>query len=67
MAHTFDASPPEAEAGRFLSYRLAWPTEGVPGQPMLYREALSQKIKKGKEVDPLDRDIGKEVCSKPLK
>ena len=33
----------EAEAGRFLSSRPAWSTEGVPGQPGLHREALSQK------------------------
>ena len=31
----------EAEAGRSL--RPAWFTEGVPGQPGLHRETLSQK------------------------
>jgi hypothetical protein len=44
----------EAEAGRFLSSRLAWSTKWVPGQPGLHRETLSQphppppKRKKGR-------------------
>ena len=43
MAHAFNPSTWEAEAGRFLSSRPAWSTEWVPGQPELYRETLSQK------------------------
>jgi hypothetical protein len=35
----------EAEAGGFLSSRLAWSTKWVPGQPGLQRETLSQKTK----------------------
>jgi hypothetical protein len=46
VAHAFNPSTQEAEAGGFLSSRPAWSTELVPGQPGLYRETLSQKIKK---------------------
>jgi hypothetical protein len=48
VAHAFNPSTWEAEAGRFLSLRPAWSTKGVPGQPGLYRETLSQKTKKNK-------------------
>jgi hypothetical protein len=41
VAHTFNPSTWEAEAGRFLSSRPAWSTKWVPGQPVLYRETLS--------------------------
>ena len=41
VAHTFDLSTWEAEAGRSLSLRPAWSTERVPGQPGLHRETLS--------------------------
>jgi hypothetical protein len=43
VAHTFNPSTREAEAGGFLSSRSAWSTKWVPGQPGLYRETLSQK------------------------
>jgi hypothetical protein len=52
VAHSFDPSTWEAEAGRFLSSRpteseayWVWSTEWVPGQPGLYRETLSWKTK----------------------
>jgi hypothetical protein len=45
VAHAFDPSTWEAEAGRFLSSRPAWSTEWVPGQPGLHRETLSRKTK----------------------
>jgi hypothetical protein len=50
VAHAFNPSTreAEAEAGRFLSSRPAWSTKWGPGQPRLYRETLSQKIKKKK-------------------
>jgi hypothetical protein len=38
----------EAEAGGFLSWRPAWSTEWVPGQPGLHRETLSKKQNKTK-------------------
>jgi hypothetical protein len=41
VAHAFNPSTWEAEAGGFLSLRPAWSTEWVPGQPGLYRETLS--------------------------
>jgi hypothetical protein len=41
VAHAFNPSTWEAEAGGFLSSRPAYSTEGVPGQPGLYRETLS--------------------------
>jgi hypothetical protein len=43
VAHAFNPSTWEAEAGGFLSSRPAWTTERVPGQPGLHRETLSQK------------------------
>jgi hypothetical protein len=46
VAHAFNPSTREAEAGRFLSSRPAWSTEKVPGQPWLYKETLSQRKKK---------------------
>jgi hypothetical protein len=43
VAHTFNSSTWEAEAGGFLSLRPAWSTEWVLGQPGLHRETLSRK------------------------
>ena len=45
VAHAFNPSTREAEAGGFLSSRPAWSTLLVPGQPGLYRETLSWKTK----------------------
>jgi hypothetical protein len=45
VAHTFNLSTWEAEAGGFLSLRPAWCTEWVPGQPGLHRGTLSQTNK----------------------
>ena len=45
VAHSFNPSTWEAEAGRFLSSRPAWSTKWVPGQPGLYRETLSGEKK----------------------
>jgi hypothetical protein len=49
VAHAFNPSTPEAEAGGFLSSRPAWSTKWVRGQPELYRETLSRKTKKKKK------------------
>jgi hypothetical protein len=49
VAHAFNPSTYEAEAGRFLSSRPAWSTKLVPGQPGLYRETLSRKTKQTKK------------------
>jgi hypothetical protein len=46
VAHAFNPSTWETEAGGFLSSRPAWFTEWVPGQPGLHRETLSRKNKK---------------------
>jgi hypothetical protein len=48
VAHAFNPSTREAEAGGFLSLRPAWTTKRVPGQPGLYGETLCQKTKKNK-------------------
>jgi hypothetical protein len=45
VVHAVNPSTREAEAGRFLSSRPAWSTEGFPGQPGLHRETLSRKTK----------------------
>ena len=49
VAHAFNPSPWEAEAGRFLSSRPAWSIEWVPGQPGLSRETLSWKNNNNKK------------------
>jgi hypothetical protein len=50
VAHAFDPSTWEAEAGGFLSSRQAWSTERVPGQPGLHREKpCLEKPKKKKK------------------
>jgi hypothetical protein len=49
VAHAFNSSTREAEAGGFLSSRSAWSTKWVPGQPGLHRETLSRKTKKKKK------------------
>jgi hypothetical protein len=46
VAHAFNPSTREAEAGGSLSSRPALSTEWVPGQPGLHRETLSWKKKK---------------------
>jgi hypothetical protein len=51
VAHAFNPSTGEAEAGRFLSSRPAWSTEWVPGQPGLYRETLSQNKQTNKQTN----------------
>jgi hypothetical protein len=43
VAHAFNPSTREAEAGGFLSSRPTWSTKWVSGQPGLYRETLSPK------------------------
>ena len=49
MAHTFNPSTPEAEAG----VRPAWSTEQFPGQPgLLHRETLSRQQNKQKTKLP---------------
>ena len=45
VVHVFNPSTWEAEAGGFLSSRIAWSTEWVPGLLGLYRETLSWKTK----------------------
>jgi hypothetical protein len=51
VAHTFNPSTWEAEAGGFPSSRPAWSKKSVPGQPGLHRETLSQKIIRGLELN----------------
>jgi hypothetical protein len=48
--HAFNSSTWKAEAGGFLSSRPAWSTEGVPGQPGLHRETLSQNKQTNKQT-----------------
>jgi hypothetical protein len=49
VAHAFDPSTWEAEAGGFLSSRPVCSTKCVPGQPGLYRENLVLKNEKTKQ------------------
>lgn len=43
--HSFNPSGWEAETGGYLSLRIAWSTEPIPGQPWLHGETLSQQNK----------------------
>ena len=42
VAHDFNPSIWEAEAGRSLNLRPAWFTDQAPGQPGPHRETLSE-------------------------
>jgi hypothetical protein len=61
VAHAFNPSTWEAEAGRFLSLGPAWSTEWVPGQPGLYRETLSRKTK-NKQTKKNEGQFQKHIC-----
>jgi hypothetical protein len=68
VAHAFNPSTREAEAGRFLSSRPAWSTKWAPGQPGLYRETLSQKAKQNKTKQNKQNKQNKNVllaCPQP--
>jgi hypothetical protein len=51
VAHAFNPSTQEAEAGGFLSSRPAWSTKWAQRQPGLYRETLSPKTKQNKQTN----------------
>jgi hypothetical protein len=51
VAHAFNPSTQEAEAGGSLSLRPAWFTEQVPGQPWLPRETLIPKTKMNERMN----------------
>jgi hypothetical protein len=65
VAHAFNPSTWEAEAGRFLSSRSAWSTKWVPGQLGLHRETLSQENKnkqKNKQTNKKPKSIDYSVA-----
>jgi hypothetical protein len=49
VAHAFNPSTWEAEAGGFLSSRPAWSTEQVPGQPRATQRTEKPCFKKPKK------------------
>jgi hypothetical protein len=63
VAHAFNPSTREAEAGRFLSSRSAWSTEWVPGQPGLHRETLSLKQNKTKLTNKKKKILSEDIKS----
>jgi hypothetical protein len=69
VAHAFNLSTWEAEAGGFLSSRPAWSTKWVPGQPGLHRETLSRKTKtkqkNKKQVTMISKAHVSERCKAP--
>jgi hypothetical protein len=66
VAHAFNPSTWEAEAGGFLSSRPAWSTEQVPGQPGLHRETLSRKTKKTKQNKSSQQNVFKKEINMPM-
>jgi hypothetical protein len=50
VAHSFNPSTWEAEAGGFLSSRPAWSTEWVPGQPGLKEKPCLKKKPKMSKI-----------------
>jgi hypothetical protein len=50
VAHIFNPSTWEAEAGEFLSLSPAWSTEFVPGQPGLQRNPVSKNKQTNKQT-----------------
>ena len=59
VAHAFNHSTREAEAGGSLSLRPTWSIKRVPGQPGLYRQTLFQKPRKRKRGEKEGRKGGK--------
>ena len=55
VAHTFNLSTQEAEAGGFLSSRPAWSTDWVPGQPV-WTENPCQRGCKKKHLTKITRE-----------
>jgi hypothetical protein len=57
----------EAEAGSCLSYKLAWATGRVPGQPELHRKTLSWKTKtqENETTKPKQQQKNKQMKSWP--
>jgi hypothetical protein len=53
VAHSFNPSIWEAEAGRSLSFSPDWSTELVPGQPGLHRETSPHLKKLRNEQIPI--------------
>jgi hypothetical protein len=54
VAHAFNPSTWEAEAGRFLSSRPAWSTKWIPGQPGLHRNPVWKNKQTNKDI-PIPR------------
>jgi hypothetical protein len=67
VAHSFNPSTQEAEAGIFLSSRPAWSTESVPGQPGLHRETQSLEEKKQKTKNKQTKNQKIKHCPGRLK
>jgi hypothetical protein len=68
VAHAFNPSTWEAEAGGFLSSRPAWSTEWVPGQPGLHRETLSRKTNQPTKKNQKEKKVnfmcgGRHMCA----
>ena len=59
--HIFNSSTQEAEAGRSLSSRLAWPTKWISGLPRLHTETLSQKNKTKQNKNKRAREMAQAV------
>ena len=67
LAHTFNPSTWEAEAGGFPSSKPAWSTEWVPGQPGLHRETLSRKKKSCPKPHPMPSSgLWKNLVQRPV-
>jgi hypothetical protein len=61
VAHAFNPSTWEAEAGGFLSSRQAWSTKWGPGQPGLHRETLSRKKQNKQRVANSSAEVSRSI------
>jgi hypothetical protein len=64
VAHTFNPSTWETEAGGFLSSRPAWSTECVPGQPGLatQRNPVSKNKTKQNKTNYMEECFKLKFC-----
>lgn len=66
MAPASNTNTPEAKVGEYLCSSPVSPTQWLPGQPGLYRETLSQKLKQWYVREWWNSVFGKDVCQSSI-